>query len=72
MTDKFKDHFVKMAVNLISKSTAQNIIRDICLVNKIPSRQMRKIQNEILSCEYIQEKEKEIVTEKINELYYER
>lgn len=67
-----KDHFVKIAVTLIGKDKTMEIIRNICMDKKIPSRQMRKIQNEILSCEYIQEKEKEIVTEKINELNYER
>lgn len=72
MTDKFKDHFAKIGLTMIGKDRSLAIIRNICMDHKIPAKQMRKIQNEILSCEYIQEKEKEIVTYKINELYYER
>lgn len=70
MIDKFKDHFAKIGLTMIGKDMSLAIIRNICMDQKIPARQMRKIQKEILSCEYIPEKQKEIVTEKINELNY--
>jgi hypothetical protein len=65
-----KDHFVKIAVTLIGKDKSMEIIRHICMEKKIPSRQMRKLQKEILSCDYIQLKEQEYNPVKINELNY--
>lgn len=70
MTDKFKDHFAKIGLTMIGKDRSLAIIRNICMDQKIPARQMRKIQKEILSCEYIELSKTGVVTEKINELNY--
>ena len=65
-----KDHFVKIAVTLIGKDASLEIIRHMCLCNKISAKEMRKIQKEILSCDYVELEDKKESVTKINEIHY--
>ena len=66
---KFKEHFVKMAFDLIGDEKAQEIINHICKVNRIPRNVARGQFQELKRCKYIKTEDKEVV--KIKEMPYE-
>ena len=54
---KFKEHFVKMAIDMIGDQAAQEIIFDICRSNKVLSRrQAVEVFKELKRCKYIDQK----------------
>ena len=48
-----KDHFVKMAVDMIGKQSVSEIIRYICVKHKISPNKRRNYEKQILSCKSI-------------------
>jgi len=67
---KIKEHFVKMAIDMIGDQVAQEIIFDICRSNKVLSRrQAVGVFNELKRCKYIKVHDTNVVN--IKQIPYE-
>jgi flagellar biosynthesis regulator FlbT len=66
---KFKEHFAKMAIDLIGTEKAQEIVNHICKVNRVPRNVARGVFEELKRCKYIKVEDQEAV--KIKEIPYE-
>lgn len=66
---KIKEHFAKMALDLIGDEKAKEIIDHICKANRIPRKVARWHFEELKRCKYIKLEDKEVV--KIKQVPYE-
>ncbi len=67
-----KKHFVKIAVSLLGKDTALEIIRDICVKNKLSRAKRKSIEEEIFNCKLIKDKTQEVILPFESEIFYEQ
>ncbi len=58
---KFKEHFAKMALDLIGDEKAKEIIDHICKVNRIPRNVARGHFEELKKCKYIKVNDNDVV-----------
>jgi flagellar biosynthesis regulator FlbT len=58
---KVKEHFAKMALDLIGCEKAKEIIDHICKVNRIPRNVARGHFEELKRCKYIKVNDKDVV-----------
>ena len=58
---KFKEHFAKMALDLIGDEKAKEIIDHICKVNRIPRNVARGHFEELKRCKYIKVHDNDVV-----------
>jgi hypothetical protein len=66
---KVKDHFVKMAFDMIGEEKAEEIVINICKAKRISRPLAREFFNELKRCKYILTDEPKI--DKIKEINYE-
>lgn len=66
---KFKEHFAKMALDLIGDEKAKEIIDHICKVNRISRNVARGHFEELKRCKYIKVNDNDVVN--IKQMPYE-
>lgn len=66
---KIKEHFAKMALDLIGDEKAKEIIDHICKVNRISRNVARRHFEELKRCKYIKAEDQEVV--KVKQVPYE-
>lgn len=66
---KVKDHFAKMALDMIGEDKAFSILAYIGKMNKIPRNVIRGYFEELKNCKYVKVEEHEVI--KVKQIPYE-